>query len=271
MCFENPKVSVIIPLHNCCTYIEATVRSVLQQTYTNFELIIVDDASTDGSYEIVKRLFSSEKRIQFVHFSKNKGVSISRNKGLEIASGRYIAFLDADDIWEKNKLETQVAFMRQTGSPICHTVYAYIDEDNRILTYSRVHSCKIFLKDIMKNTEIGLSTSMIDHLAVGDFSFSPTNSREDLSLWLSLFDNGFYSMGINEPLVYYRLRRKQRSANKIHMAFETLKVYLNFQHLSFRKKLFYYSMYAINASYKHLSLLFKKKSCHYNNFSHNKK
>lgn len=228
--------------------------SVLKQTFTDFEIIIVDDASTDGSYEKVVELFSLDERVQLIQLPENKGVSAARNKGLELASGRYIAFLDADDVWIENKLEKQVAFMKQTGAPVCHTVYAYMNEDNQILSYTRVRCGKVSLKEVMKNTEIGLSTSMVDHLAVGDFSFSQSSSREDLLLWLSLFHKGFYSLAINEPLVCYRVRKGQRSANKILMAFETWKVYMRFKPLSLEKKFFYFLMYAVNGCRKHLRI-----------------
>ena len=105
------KVSVITPMYNCEKFISETIESVLNQTYTNWEMIIIDDCSTDKSKQIVKQYIERDKRIRLIALNENSGAAVARNKGIEVSSGRFIAFLDGDDLWEPNKLEKQIQFM----------------------------------------------------------------------------------------------------------------------------------------------------------------
>lgn len=107
------KVSVITPMYNCEKFISETIESVLNQTYTNWEMIIIDDCSTDKSKQIVKQYIERDKRIRLIALNENSGAAVARNKGIEVSSGRFIAFLDGDDLWEPNKLEKQIQFMTE--------------------------------------------------------------------------------------------------------------------------------------------------------------
>ena len=107
------KVSVITPMYNCEKFISETIESVLNQTYTNWEMIIIDDCSTDKSNQIVKQYIERDKRIRLIALNENSGAAVARNKGIEVSSGRFIAFLDGDDLWEPNKLEKQIQFMTE--------------------------------------------------------------------------------------------------------------------------------------------------------------
>ena len=154
-------VSVIMPSFNTVKYIEKSIESVLNQTYKNLELIIVDDCSTDNTDEIIKPLLS-DKRIKYIKNEKNSGAAVSRNKAMAAAQGKWIAFLDSDDIWEKDKLEKQIDFMEKSGCAFSFTGYEFADANGKPLGTIVNVPKKINYKQALKNTTIFTSTVMFD-------------------------------------------------------------------------------------------------------------
>ena len=222
---DEGRVSIIIPVYNVKHLIDETINSVFSQSYKNWELILVDDLSTDGCYEYLKNEYSKYSQIIVIQNEFNSGAGYTRNKGLNIATGRYIAFLDSDDIWAEDKLKEQITFMQEMNAPISHTSYVFINElgENR-KGYSKASEC-VDLVHNLKYTEIGTSTAVIDRKLVGsDFQFSRIRARQDLMLWLELLGRGHHSFGINKPLVKYRIRDGQVSGNKIEMLVKTLRL-----------------------------------------------
>jgi glycosyltransferase involved in cell wall biosynthesis len=128
MCYKEKLVSIITPNYNCVQFIAQTIESVLAQTYQNWELIIIDDCSTDGSYEIARSYAKRDKRIKVFRMEKNSGAALARNKGIELSHGDYLAFLDSDDIWISEKLEKQLQFMQTNNCDFSFTEYEHIDE-----------------------------------------------------------------------------------------------------------------------------------------------
>jgi teichuronic acid biosynthesis glycosyltransferase TuaG len=247
-------VSIIIPLYNSEKFIKDTINSVLFQTYTNWEVIIVDDCSTDNSVEIILKIIDNNSNIRLIKLENNVGSAQSRNTALELANGRFITFLDSDDIWHSDKLEKQVAFMLKRKVPISFTSYELIDENGASKNHI-IHSVeKLTQIDYLKNTIIGFSTSMIDTQIVGNsFRMMDIRTRQDTSLWITLLGKGLLAYGLNEVLVKYRIHSNSISANKVKAAMQVWNVYFNIHRLGFFKSMYYFSFYVFNAIKKRIN------------------
>ena len=246
-------VTIITPSYNCSKFISDTVNSVLSQSYSNWEMIIVDDCSTDNSVEIIERITGDNPKIKLIKLENNVGSAQSRNAALEVASGRFIAFLDSDDIWYTDKLEKQVEFMLKRKAPISFTSYELIDE-NGVSKNHIIHSVeKLTQIDYLKNTIIGFSTSMIDTQIVGNsFRMMNIRTRQDASLWITLLGKGFIAQGINEVLMKYRVHSQSISANKVKAAKQVWNLYFNLHGLGFLKSIYCFSFYVFNAVKKRI-------------------
>jgi teichuronic acid biosynthesis glycosyltransferase TuaG len=246
-------VTIITPSYNCSKFISDTVNSVLSQSYSNWEMIIVDDCSTDNSVEIIERITGDNPKIKLIKLENNVGSAQSRNAALEVASGRFIAFLDSDDIWYTDKLEKQVEFMLKRKAPISFTSYELIDE-NGVSKNHIIHSVeKLTQIDYLKNTIIGFSTSMIDTQIVGNsFRMMNIRTRQDASLWITLLGKGFIAQGINEVLMKYRVHSQSISANKVKAAKQVWNLYFNLHRLGFLKSIYCFSFYVFNAVKKRI-------------------
>lgn len=213
--YENKTVSIIIPIYNSEKYIGETIESVLNQSYEDIEIIVVDDCSTDNSKEIAKSYTEKYKNVVYFSQEKNEGVAVARNKGMLIAKGRYIAFLDSDDVWKPDKLSKQLELMDKKNAKICFTAIQMIDESGEIIKDICDVRDVVDYKFILKNTMIATSSVIIDRKLVGEFSMTLRRSGQDYSTWLKLMRDGSKAYGINEPLVKYRVRKNSLSSNKI--------------------------------------------------------
>jgi teichuronic acid biosynthesis glycosyltransferase TuaG len=246
------ETSIITPMYNCNDYIVETITSVLNQSYQNWELILVDDCSTDGTFENVKLRYEDHLQVKIIQNSVNSGAGYTRNNGLKNATGRYIAFLDSDDIWSNDKLQNQIAFMKVHNAAISHTSFSFVDENSNKRNGLVKVSKTVDLKTLMKKTEIGTSTAIIDRNLIGTFSFELMRTRQDIRLWMELLSRGHLSYGLDEILVYYRIRKNQISGNKIKMLWKTFNVYISFDKLAFRLRLFYFLSYVKNSILKRM-------------------
>jgi teichuronic acid biosynthesis glycosyltransferase TuaG len=246
-------VSIITPSYNCSRFITDTVESVLSQSYVDWEMIIVDDCSIDNSVEIIERIIDDNPKIRLIKLENNVGSAQSRNAALEVANGRFIAFLDSDDIWHPDKLEKQVEFMLKRKAPISFTSYELIDENGASKNHI-IHSVeKLTQIDYLKNTIIGFSTSMIDTQMVGNsFRMMDIRTRQDASLWITLLGKGFIAQGINEVLMKYRVHSQSISANKGKAAKQVWNLYFNLHGLGFLKSIYCFSFYVFNAVKKRI-------------------
>lgn len=245
-----PKISIIMPVFNAKKYIDESIASVICQTYNAWELILIDDCSTDGTYDYLLENYEKNPKIKLLRNLVNSGAGASRNLGLQSTSGQFIAFLDADDIWLPSKLEKQLAFMLDRKSAIVHTSYSFINESGRPISGCVNVSKHVDLNSYMKNTEIGMSTVLINKEIIGNFKFPSIRIHEDAGLWLELLGRGLISDGLNEILVNYRVRKGQLSGNKIVAALNTFKLYASVKELPVRNRLKNYLFYAVNAIYK---------------------
>ncbi len=244
-------ISIITPVYNSEKYIAETIESVLAQSYSNWEMIIVDDCSTDKSREIIRKFVEKDSRIHLIEFDENSGTGKARNIALQNANGRFVAFLDSDDMWMPEKLDKQIRFMTENHYPISFTSYKLVDENgNDLHRVIRVMK-SVNLHQYLKNTIIGYSSSMIDLRLIGSFQIADIRIRVDTQVWINLLKKGFVAYGLNEVLMIYRIHKQAISANKLYAAKETWNLYYHVEKLGFFKSVFYFGNYACNAFKKH--------------------
>lgn len=243
-------VSIIMPNYNSEKYIEATIKSVLAQTYQNWELLFVDDCSSDTSLELA-RTFQDE-RIRVFLMKENGGAALARNRAIEEAKGRWIAFLDSDDLWAPQKLETQITYMQNNGISFSYTDYEVIDENNTIISTfkPRIDVCKY--KDILKHNHIGCLTVIYDSEKLGKV-FMPTNAikREDMACWLSVLKKGEVAHCLHECLAQYKVHSDSISSNKLKMMKHQWQVYRKVEKLSLVRSFYYMAHWAVKGFLKY--------------------
>jgi len=220
-------ISIITPTFNSEKYIEETIQSVLNQTYKNWELVIVDDASTDTTSKIIKELQDKDSRIQFLQLGINSGAGIARNKGIEMAQGEFVAFLDADDLWKPEKLLKQLDFMNKNNALVCYSSYQLIDEKSNSLN-TIIHALPVLdKKKMLKANYIGNLTGIYNAKKLGKLYMPVIRKRQDWGLWLKCIEKSGKAYGINEVLASYRVRENSISSNKLNL--------LKYNYLFYRK------------------------------------
>ncbi len=246
----NNLVSIITPSYNSSRFIEECVGSVLSQTYDNWEMLIVDDYSADNSLQILKKY--NDKRIQLIELDKNVGAAESRNVAIRKAKGKYIAFLDSDDLWEPQKLEKQISFMETEDIAFSFSTYQPMSDDESKL-YSIIHAPKIVTySSYLKKTIIGCLTVIIDREKTGSFEMPNIRSSHDMALWLLIMRRGFDAYGLDENLARYRIVSTSNTANKWRAAKDVWMVYRQFEKLSFFYSIWCFLNYAFNAIIKRI-------------------
>lgn len=243
---DRPLVSVITPSYNCSSFIPETIKTVQDQTYFNWEMIIVDDQSKDDSVSIIKSFEENDSRIRLIPLSKNVGAARARNIALKEAHGKYIAFLDSDDLWLPTKLEEQVTFMQKGNLAFSFTSYSLIDEKGKSLDVEVKAPKEVDYKHLIGNTTIGCLTVMLDKLQIKHIEM-PDIQPEDTALWLLLLRQGYKAYGLPKVLSKYRIVSKSTSRNKFKAAYRYWKLLRSQEKLNFIKANFYFSKYAYNA------------------------
>lgn len=245
-------VSVVVPCYNCEKFVGDTIESVLNQTFENWELILVDDCSSDSTFEVISGFANKDSRIVAMKMPVNGGAGAARNLALDNARGQYIAFLDSDDVWFNNKLERQLDALKDEKYAICHTSYIVVDEKGNQVAGGVQASRSIGLAEMMKKTEIGMSTAMVNKKVIGEFRLSLIRNRQDAKLWMDILATGNRSIGIEEPLSKYRIRNGQVSSNKLKMVWITFKLYMQFSKIGYFRRFWYFSNYCLSAVLKRL-------------------
>ena len=245
-------VSIITPVYNAEDFVEETIRSVQSQTYKNWEMLLVDDCSTDSSANIISLFAENDERIKYIRLEQNSGAAVTRNTGIEKARGNFIAFLDSDDVWKKDKLERQVEFLRDKKVGFCFTSYRYFLENGEILLKVARAPEKIDYNGLLKNTIIGCSTVLIDRNIIGDFRMTNVRRGQDTATWLQLLKKVDYAYGLYDDLVLYRVVNGSLSSNKIKAIKRTWNTYRNVEHLSVAKSCYVFVFYAYNALKKRI-------------------
>ncbi|CEI73873.1 MULTISPECIES: glycosyltransferase family 2 protein [Romboutsia] len=249
---NEPLVSIITPVYNAERFLGDTIKSIQNQTYKNWELVLVDDCSKDKSSDMIKEFQANDDRIRYIKLEKNSGASVSRNTGIKNAKGRFIAFVDSDDIWQPEKLKIQIEYMLENKLGFTFTSYRYMKEDGRLTKKVAKAPKKINYKGLLKNTIIGCSTVVIDKEIVGEFSMPLVRRGQDTATWLQILKTQDYAYGIEKDLVNYRLVGDSLSSNKIKALKRTWNTYRNVEKLSVLKSSYVFCFYVINAIRKRL-------------------
>jgi teichuronic acid biosynthesis glycosyltransferase TuaG len=242
-----PTVSVITPSYKSKKFILETLLSIKNQTYSDFEVIVVDDASPDESADYICSILPDE-RFRLIRLEQNVGAAEARNEGLRAAKGRYIAFLDADDLWRPEKLEKQLDFMAEKDASFSFAAYEVISETGEVVRGCISVPGTITKKQYLGNTIIGCLTVMIDVPKFSQKVLMPNlRSSHDMALWVNLLSETGIAYGYQDVLASYRLVSNSNTSKKSKAAREVWQVYRNYLNYSLLKSSFYFVRYAANA------------------------
>ena len=232
-------VSVIMPYFKKKEYVEKSILSVMKQTYRNLELIIVYDDESGEDYEYINNICNKFHNIKVIKNKKNLGAGESRNIGIKFSKTKYIAFLDSDDLWHKNKLKFQLDYMNKYQLLISHTSYNIINESGKKIS-SRKSKKKLYYKDILNSCDIGLSTVMINlnFLNKNNFKFPKIKTKEDYVLWLKILKKTSFIKGINKNLTNYRKTKNSLSSSSFVNIINGYKVYRDYMKMGIIESLY---------------------------------
>ena len=251
---KEEKVSIITPVYKCEELISKTIECVIKQTYKNWEMILVDDCTPDNSAKIIKEYAKKDNRIKYIKLKENSGAAIARNTALDNSTGRFIAYLDADDLWKAEKLEKQVKFMLDNNYAFTCTDYEKIDEKgnslNKIIKIPKKVNYDLFLR----NTIIQTVGVMVDTKITGKEVLTMPNirRRQDAATWCQLLKNGYDCYEVPETLSYYRVVKNSLSSNKFKAVKMNWYWYRKIEKLPLWKTCYCFIGYAFNAVKKRI-------------------
>jgi teichuronic acid biosynthesis glycosyltransferase TuaG len=245
-------VSIVTPAYNAARHLPATIDSVLGQGYRDWEMLVVDDCSTDGTRELVARYAARDPRILLIAQPRNGGPARARQAAVEQAQGRYVAFLDSDDCWLPQKLERQLEFMRGTGAAFSHTAFRRMSADGARLGRQIGVPARLTYAQLLGNTAIATSTAIVDREATGPFRMTDTY-YDDFALWLEITRRGFPAFGLNEDLMRYRVTGGSVSRNKLRSARMVWRLYREVERLALLPACWAFVRYASHAVLKYRS------------------
>lgn len=245
----NPLVSIIMPAYNAERFIRESIESVINQTYKNWELLVINDFSNDLTKVIVEEHCKKDKRIKLLEQEKNKGVAKARNRGIKESKGKYVAFLDSDDLWKNNKLEIQIKYMQVNKIYMSYTGYSYISENGNFIKKIYIPKSLTY-KQALRGNQIGCLTVVIDKSKIGNFEM-PNLKHEDYATWLNILKNDIVAHGILEDLAKYRKVNNSISSNKLKTIIWTWKIFRKSQNLNYLASFYFLLIHIIRAIEKH--------------------
>jgi len=246
----NDKVSVIIPYYKKKIFFLKTIKSIINQTYKNFEIIIVYDDPSRTDLEYINKIIKFNKKITLLINKENLGAGYSRNVGIKYSKGRYIAFLDADDVWHSKKLAIQMKFMKKYNVNFSHTSYKIIDEKDNLIG-RQIAKPYISYSDLLKSCDIGLSTVLIKKKILKNKIFPKLKTKEDYSLWLKLAKkNKIY--GIKKVLSSWRRTKNSLSSSFFQKILDAHRVYYKFENINFFVSIFRLFILSIFSLFKRI-------------------
>lgn len=262
MRMQDGLVSIIVPVYNAGSYIEETIQMVEKQTFPNWELILVDDSSSDNSRQLIeayiqkrttKNNSASQQKIHLIVKEQNEGAAMARNTGMEAAEGRYIAFLDADDIWMSDKLQKEMDFLKEKQAAFVFSAYEFGDE-NAKGTGRIVHVPKtLTYRKALSRTVIFTTTVILDREKIpAELLAMPVVKSEDTAFWWKLLKNGVTAYGLDEVLAIYRRPAKSLSSNKLEAIKRIWYLYRVQEGLSLIASLYYFVFWAFRATLRRL-------------------
>ena len=243
-------VSIIIPYFRKREYIADTINSVLRQTYKNFEIIIIYDDQDKEDLKFMKKLIKLDKRISLIINKKSLGAGLSRNNGIKRCKGKYVGFIDADDMWKKNKLELQIKFMKEKNYLISHTNYEIIDEENNIINLKTARNFHN-VNDLIRSCDIGLSSVIVKKkILTRGCLFANLKTKEDFVLWLRILKKNIKIGGLQKNLMCWRKLDNSLSSSVIQKIKDGYCVYNKFMKFNFLKSLYFLFLLSLNSLFK---------------------
>lgn len=246
----KPLVSIITPIFKAEKHIAECIVSVLRQTYSNWEMILINDCSPDHSMAIIGKLCKGDSRFKVINLPRNSGAAIARNKGIELALGKYIAFLDADDLWLPQKLEKQVNLLENSPYNFTFSSYSLVDELGKPKGNFIIPKEEVTYKDLLETCSIGCLTAMYNQESLGKLYMENLEKRQDYTLWLKILKKE-NALGLTEVLAQYRISQNSLSANKLDAAMFQWFVYRKVEQLGFFQALYYFTHYAFRGFLKY--------------------
>lgn len=244
----TPKVAVITPVYNAEEFLQETIDSVLNQTFSDFEFILVDDVSQDRSADIIRENMAKDSRITSIRLEENSGAAVARNKGLEAATAPFIAFIDSDDMWSLDKLEKQLNFMEENQEAFTYTLIEMINEEGQKITDAKALPERLNYDGLLKNTAIACSTVVINRDVVGDFRMPLVRKGQDTATWLKILRTQHdEAVLVPEVLNRYRIREGSLSSDKLQALKRTWNTYYHLEKLPLPKAIYYFVYYVVNA------------------------
>lgn len=248
--YDQDLVSIITPAFNAESYVEATIASVQAQSHDNWEMLIVDDCSSDNTVEVVEQAAVLDPRVRLIRQPKNGGPASARNSALEAATGRWIAFLDSDDLWLPQKLESQLAFQRRHSAKVTFTAFRRITADG--LATGRLINIpeRVGYRQLLGNTVIATSTVVVDREMSGEFRMKAMY-YDDFGCWLDLLRGGDIALGLQADLMRYRVVSQSVSRNKKNSARQVWLTYRTVEGIGLLRAAWYFVNYAVNGYLKY--------------------
>mgnify|MGYP001197653055 FL=1 len=216
-------VSIIIPYYKKKDDINTTINSILNQNFKNYEIIIVYDDENKEDLKLIQEIKQKDERIKLLINERNLGAGESRNRGIKIAKGKFIAFIDADDIWKPLKLSKQIDFMIKNNFSITHTSYNIVNDEKKIIGLRKAKN--LIFSDLLKSCDVGLSTVILEKKILNDNKFAKLNTKEDYVLWLNLSKDGHEFKALNESLTDWKLSKNSLSSSTLRKLIDGYKVY----------------------------------------------
>lgn len=253
---NEPLVSIITPVFNSEKYLSLTIDSVLKQTYQNWELWLINDCSADKSFEIMQSFAAKDHRIHSISLEKNSGPAVARNTGIEKAQGRYIAFLDADDIWKPEKLSVQIPFMHENNYALSYSHYEVMDQNSKLTGRTIFCPPTITYKKLLIENQIGCLTGVYDTEITGKVFMPLIYKRQDYGLWLNILRTGITGHGIQQSLANYRKYSTSLSGNKLGVLKYNWLLLRKYQEMNFLQSAYYFFRFLFHKGIKFIAKFF---------------
>jgi teichuronic acid biosynthesis glycosyltransferase TuaG len=248
--FEKDLVSIVTPAYKAAKFVSETIESVIAQDYPHWEMLVVDDRSPDDTAEVVARHSSADPRVKLIRQAQNGGAATARNAALEAARGRYVAFLDSDDVWLPGKLSRQLRFMSEQGAGLSFTAFRRISQDGARTGRLIGVPDSMSYSSLLGNTAIVTSTVLVDRVRTGQFRMIKTY-YDDFVLWLELLKRGVVARGLHVDLLRYRVVAQSISRNKTNSAKQVWRTYRDVEHLGSVRSAWCFANYATRAWLKY--------------------
>jgi teichuronic acid biosynthesis glycosyltransferase TuaG len=246
-----PAVTVIMPAYNAERFIGQAIGSVQAQTFTDWQLLVIDDGSRDGTCDVVQALAEQDSRICLLRNEQNMGVAKTRNRGFDLCKSPYVALLDSDDLWHPGKLQRQLELMAQSGAEICYCSYGIVGADGNRAKPDYLVPEQVGFKKLLKENVIGCSTVVLASRLLEKYRFETSLHHEDYALWLRMLRDGCAAAGCREVLANWRLIENSRSFDKRKSACSRWEIYRNYMGLPLGQSLWAFGHYAFSSVKKY--------------------